>query len=1028
MAEIVDFSKPATANNDLAIGSSRSHSFRSTESPARSNSLRRRSSNESTASIFHEHTDQEFDVRSSMAPESIYGDVEEMQVLDKDHEDERLGEHPISRQKALSMPEPVARKVTVAKSSGSLAEPLQEEIYKSAPAAIPEPNVIKNENGDKFDVREGLLYRRPSYEAEGQNELSKSRHRLRGATLPALLRRLTSLEVSTKDDCWSFLCRSRALLSPVHFLGFVAARFFLDTYRPNSRCHPYNILKKHKKEVDHRSKKREFLHMINIHPKSKAPKSSSGEKLWLLKTRHVLGPEWELKGRTEEEWQHAVLLPVRCAVLSLLDVYLKHWGFDFNNSIAGGSVGTENESLRAEAAGALRNFLVDVADCGSLSLWGWNNDTIYNNPETDCPGLFMQFPALSGAICAAVASDKKAKSENHKLKLTMQQLNQLRRTLKRNPTFIGRMSNNSDDDNFAFDSFQSNSAKASALAINEKAIVCLAKQATCVIAAEHKLSTEAFENCTEPEKKLLRNAVDKIILATAMIEVSRNNSSSSLGTDSQNSSTRSLNSSDDHSSDSSNCYGNSLQLPKGGRPQSAKVEELRQNSVGSTSTVESDFSHLTTVSAPQPTTAARLQPVTSGEGEKFEISGPIMVGKGPHIKVANVMNLGGDQRPVSTSSQSSAASALSSTISSIRVASTKLRRTSLLMNMIGAVQKQNSIKSPGFRLFSPLQVAQQVTLHLHYLYCTIPLREFTLDLSFKHSKESLDMYGQPHLARLRNESERLPNVFISSILEIATPNGRGKLIGFLVEVCQNLYEMRSFHAMMLILSALQSNPVHRLKKSWAVAYQMSYQRRVSGVEGDWDGVGEGEGGDLETVTIKDGYSDLLLMAGIGGRNLAHVAHAVMCKMTANNTSNPNDHRIAFPDKPSHACMMFLNASLGTLIRLNELPDLEKFEVEGVEATKVFQKTSKGGRSRSRGASMSKKKEAQERESLKILNLSKMRRCAAIFAMLRMSQLTPYEFEPSPNVQYFIQKNMAFMEGEEQYQQSLLIEPRESRGF
>ncbi|GMH92776.1 hypothetical protein TL16_g12448 [Triparma laevis f. inornata] len=411
-----------------------------------------------------------------------------------------------------------------------------------------------------------------------------------------------------------------------------------------------------------------------------------------------------------------------------------------------------------------------------------------------------------------------------------------------------------------------------------------------------------------------------------------------------------------------------------------------------------------------------------------------MVGKGP----TNVMLGRGGDRHVSTSSQSTQ-STISSTIESIRVASTKLRRTSLLMNMIGALQKQNSIKSPGFRLFSPLQVAQQVTLHLHYLYCTIPLREFTLDLSFKHSKESLDMYGQPHLARLRNESERLPSVFISSILEIATPSGRGKLLGFLVEVCQNLYEMRSFHAMMLLLSALQSNPsnpVHRLKKSWAVAYGLNYSRRVGGLEGgeNWDGVGElgggEEGGVLETVTVKDGYTDLLEMAGIGGRNLAHVAHAVMCKMTANNASNPNDHRIAFPDKPSHACMPFLNASLGTLIRLNELPDLEKFEVEGEGGMEAWEKVGKGGKagrskSRSRGASMSKKKEQQERESLKILNLSKMRRCAAIFAMLRMSQLNPYEFEPSLNVQYFIQKNMAFMEGEEQYQQSLLIEPRES---
>jgi hypothetical protein len=86
---------------------------------------------------------------------------------------------------------------------------------------------------EKYDPVEGLYYRRPSYTAPNQNDLSKSRHRLRGATLPALLRRLTALEVSTKEDAWAFLTRSRSLLSPVHLLAFLSARFFLDTYRPS---------------------------------------------------------------------------------------------------------------------------------------------------------------------------------------------------------------------------------------------------------------------------------------------------------------------------------------------------------------------------------------------------------------------------------------------------------------------------------------------------------------------------------------------------------------------------------------------------------------------------------------------------------------------------------------------------------------------------------------------------------------------------------------------------------------------------
>jgi hypothetical protein len=173
-------------------------------------------------------------------------------------------------------------------------------------------------------------------------------------------------------------------------------------------------------------------------------------------------------------------------------------------------------------------------------------------------------------------------------------------------------------------------------------------------------------------------------------------------------------------------------------------------------------------------------------------------------------------------------------------------------------------------------------------------------------------------------------------------------------------------------------------------------------------------------------------------------------------------------------MPFLNSSLGTLIRLNELPDEEKFEIDGGERN-LMESSRRGEGVRgersdellrrcipqhmytyvadtcmrnvgaadsdaifnvtkfppfrlaslvaAQGASNSKVQK-KRREENKILNLSKMRRVAAIFAMLRMSQLTPYEFDPSPNVQYHIQKNMLFMEGEEQYQQSLLCEPRE----
>ena len=401
---------------------------------------------------------------------------------------------------------------------------------------------------DNYDAAAGLLYRRPSYEALGQNELSKSRHRLRAATLPALLRRLTELSISSRDDSWAYLCRARAFTSPVHFVSFAAARFFMDTYRPASQCHPYNVIKAGKGSknkfggkgrVGKKAKRRELLHLLNIHPPSQAPASKSGERLWLLKTSHVLGPNLEAGGalsntskggdsRSEEEWQHATLLPVRCAVLSLLDVYLTHWGFDFNNSVAGGVEGSgkENDAMRTEVASCLRQFLVDVADCGALEMWGWSNDTIYKDPETDCPAMFAQFPALSTAVCAAVAADRNTKQTSNKLSLTSEQMERLKRVLKKNPSFVGRTSmetaesvnDSGGGSHFMIDSFATNSAKAIALAISEKCLGVMASQATCIIAAEHRLSSESFRHVHDvaPPKKLLVNSVDKIILAMAI--------------------------------------------------------------------------------------------------------------------------------------------------------------------------------------------------------------------------------------------------------------------------------------------------------------------------------------------------------------------------------------------------------------------------------------------------------------------------------------------------------------------------------
>jgi len=228
-------------------------------------------SSTSVSEGFHKHDDppssQTDQARESISSLDVSAIFDGDDVVDEDENDVSPivnTFHPLARPKSFLLPSPSPSPPPVNKP----ATPLVHHASSSSSSA------------ERYDAIEGLLYRRPSYSAPNQNELSKSRHRLRGATLPALLRRLTSLELSTKDDAWAFLTRSRSLISPVHLLAFLSARFFMDTYRPTSLCHPYNPLTKYRRtDPTHLSKVRSFLNVINIHPKSRCPTSSSGEKV-----------------------------------------------------------------------------------------------------------------------------------------------------------------------------------------------------------------------------------------------------------------------------------------------------------------------------------------------------------------------------------------------------------------------------------------------------------------------------------------------------------------------------------------------------------------------------------------------------------------------------------------------------------------------------------------------------------------------------------------------------------------------------
>jgi len=328
--------------------------------------------------------------------------------------------------------------------------------------------------------------------------------------------------------------------------------------------------------------------------------------------------------------------------------------------------------------------------------------------------------------------------------------------------------------------------------------------------------------------------------------------------------------------------------------------------------------------------------------------------------------------------------------------------------MVHLLKRQKSIKMAGFGMFGSNAVANQLTLHLFYMFATIPLVEFVADLSFKVGDANA-----PYLSRFRSLSERLPSVIISAVLEEGTPEGRGKLIAFFVEVAWRLKAINSFHGLMLVVGALQSNAIHRLKKSWEVAYGRSFAANelggdtnssdadLSSLDNASSGLGkERDSEGLEDIddglNVKDAYAELLTFCGIGGRKLHQECHRLFAPP---DDETGESRRITFPAIPGGGggmtmpMMPFLNSSLALLIRLNELSDT--IEVDG---------------------------NAHFTNEEKFLNLSKMRRVASIVALLRLCQLTPFEIEPNVEIEYYLLRDYRYMDSESQYERSVELEP------
>jgi hypothetical protein len=117
--------------------------------------------------------------------------------------------------------------------------------------------------------------------------------------------------------------------------------------------------------------------------------------------------------------------------------------------------------------------------------------------------------------------------------------------------------------------------------------------------------------------------------------------------------------------------------------------------------------------------------------------------------------------------------------------------------------------------FSVDQIAEALTLRLHYLFATIPLPEFILDLGFAKTSGSGDS-NVPHLDRFRYESERIQVLLISEVLSRDTIEGCAESIMHLICIADACLMHQSHHVLVLIVMALKCTAIFQITPAWDI--------------------------------------------------------------------------------------------------------------------------------------------------------------------------------------------------------------------
>ena len=160
-----------------------------------------------------------------------------------------------------------------------------------------------------------------------------------------------------------------------------------------------------------------------------------------------------------------------------------------------------------------------------------------------------------------------------------------------------------------------------------------------------------------------------------------------------------------------------------------------------------------------------------------------------------------------------------STVNTIRERFSSARLTEREMSHRYLLSLNHPVDPPSLSNYKPDVIAEQLTLSEHELYRSItPSECFNQNWMKKGSGLS------PNIVELTTRFNKLSRWLASEVVKLAELRERKSVVERLISVAQHCREIRSFGVLMIIMGALGSSPVFRLRKTWEALARSSQAR------------------------------------------------------------------------------------------------------------------------------------------------------------------------------------------------------------